>query len=85
MAYRTWRERARPIVAEVLQATKGQSERAIKASLRDAWNSISLGVRGVYPYRAWLEEARWQRGLSTRKKKTDPDVDERQLDLFGSE
>lgn len=79
MAYRTWRQKARPIVAEVLAATKGQSERAIKAAIRDAY---PFGEREYYPYKAWCEEVRWQRGLSRQKKRTDPEVDERQLLLI---
>jgi hypothetical protein len=81
MAHLTWRQRARPIVAEVLAATAGQSERAIRAALRDAY---PFGERRMHPYKAWLDEVRWQRGLR-KPKKTDPAADERQLGLFGEE
>lgn len=56
----TWRDRWRPIIANVLKETAGQSEREIRKALREAWPG---GLREYFPYKVWLDEIRVQLGL----------------------
>lgn len=60
----SWRERARPIVARVLAATKGQDEKAIRKALREAY---PFGPRAHHPYKIWLDEVALQRGLKHQR------------------
>lgn len=62
----TWRERAAPIIAKVLEETKGQDESTIKKALFDVY---PFTVRQYYPYTVWLDEIKVQRGLKTAKVK----------------
>ncbi len=55
---KTWRDIARPIIHEVLQSTKGQSEKVIKKALREAY---PFGQRSLHPYKIWLDEIKKQR------------------------
>ena len=70
-----WTDRARPIIAAVLEETAGQDERAIRKALAEAY---PFGERRMWPYKAWLSEVKRQRGLRSRKKTDPPEVDERQ-------
>lgn len=54
-----WREKAAPLIAQVLKATSGQDERTIQRALTDAY---PFGERKSWPYKAWLNEVRAQRG-----------------------
>jgi hypothetical protein len=56
----SWRDRARPIVAQVLRDTAGQPEEVIKKALFDAY---PFGERHYTPYKIWLNEIRRQRGF----------------------
>jgi hypothetical protein len=56
----SWRDRARPIVANVLRETEGQPEEAIKKALFDAY---PFNERRYTPYKIWLNEIRRQRGF----------------------
>ena len=76
MASRTWRERARPIIARVLKETQGQDEMVVRRALRDAY---PFGQRQYWPYKAWLDEIQRQRGLKKPKPKEE---DPRQGQLF---
>ena len=62
----TWRDRARPIIARVLKENAGKSESEIKQALRDAF---PWGSRELHPYKIWLSEIRYQRGLAQDKRK----------------
>lgn len=55
-----WRFRAAPVIAAVLEATKGMPEAAIKRALREAY---PFGERKYHPYRMYLKECRHQRKL----------------------
>jgi hypothetical protein len=55
----SWREKARPIIAQVLQAMAGRPWKEVRAALIEAY---PFGTRSHYPYKAWLLEIRWQRG-----------------------
>jgi hypothetical protein len=56
----SWRDRARPIVAQVLAETRGKPEEEIRKALFDAY---PFGVREYTPYKIWLDEIQRQRGL----------------------
>jgi hypothetical protein len=72
----SWADKARPIVAQVLAETAGQDERQIRKALAEAY---PFGVKACWPYKAWLQEVRRQRGLLKKKPAA---VDERQLRLL---
>ena len=56
---KNWRDYARPIIKQVLQDTKGQDEKVIRAALKDAY---PFGERQYHPYKIWLDEIKVQRG-----------------------
>jgi hypothetical protein len=56
----SWRDRARPIIAQVLRDTAGKSEAEIKKALFDAY---PFGPREYHPYKIWLSEIKVQRRL----------------------
>jgi hypothetical protein len=60
----TWRDSAKPIIAEVLKATQGQSEKEIRKALRVAY---PWGERRYHPYKIWCDEIKVQRGLKRCK------------------
>lgn len=72
----TWRDRIRPIIAQVLKETQGKSEAEIRRALREAF---PFGPRQYHPYKTWLDEIQRQRGL--KKPKNDM-PDPRQRGLF---
>lgn len=72
---KTWRDVARPIIYQVLQQTKGKTEKEIKAALKLAY---PFGQRAMHPYKIWLDEIKTQGGL----KKKGPKVDASQTTLF---
>lgn len=53
-----WRKIASPIVTRVLDETRGQSEKEIRAALREAY---PFGPRSHHPYKIWLSEIKRQR------------------------
>ena len=63
---KSWRDHARPIVARVLEKTKGQDEKAIRAALFEAY---PFGQRKYHPYKIWLDEIRVQRGKKRKSLK----------------
>jgi len=67
---KTWRDRAKPIIREVLAETQGLPEKEIKAAIRDAY---PFGERAYHPYKIWLDEVRRQRGIkrTATQSKTD--------------
>lgn len=60
-----WRERYRPIIAEVLADHVGQPHGAVRAALREAFPD---GSRSHHPYKIWLNEIRRQLGLTRDKR-----------------
>lgn len=60
MRRKTWREIARPIIAQVLAATAGEPWKEVKAAIHEAY---PFAQRRYWPYKAWLTEIRAQRGL----------------------
>lgn len=73
----TWREYAKPIIREVLQETKGNTETEIKKALRKAY---PFGQRSLHPYKIWLDEIKIQRGL--KHSKTKHEINPNQTELF---
>lgn len=61
---RSWRDVARPIIAEVLRSTAGQDEKAIAKALRDAY---PFGERRHHPYKIWRDEIWRQRGRARKR------------------
>jgi len=72
----TWRNSARPRIAEVLKATQGQSEKDIRKALRDAY---PWGDRMRHPYKIWCDEIKVQRGFKKNKRF---DITKNQINLF---
>jgi hypothetical protein len=62
----SWRDRARPIIARVLQEYAGASERDIRKALREAY---PFGPREHWPYKVWCDEVAEQRGTAARKER----------------
>lgn len=79
----TWRDRARPIIAAVLAAHRGEDLKTIRLALREAY---PFGPRRMHPYRIWCDEVRAQLRLKrhklTVKKTLLPDDDPRQQEMF---
>lgn len=73
-----WRERARPIVEQVLKETAGKTEKEIRKALREAY---PFGQRKHHPYKIWLDEIAVQRGKKKPKPKKVPYVSPNQLRL----
>lgn len=67
--YLSWRERAAPIIARVLESTAGQPEDEVRRALFDAY---PFGPRQHFPYKTWLSEIKRQRRLVTQKADTRP-------------
>lgn len=70
----TWRDRARPIIAEALRKTEGQPEVVRDKALRDAY---PFGERKHFPYKVWLDEIsrqRYGRRSNTLRSHTKPDL-----------
>lgn len=61
----SWRDRARPIIAQVLRETAGNSETEIKKALFEAY---PFGPREYHPYKIWLDEIKRQRRPFAPKK-----------------
>ena len=70
----TWRERARPIIAQVVLDVGFKDGGALRKALTAAY---PFGDRKGWPYKAWLAEVRQQVGRMRAKKK-----DPSQLELF---
>jgi alpha-D-ribose 1-methylphosphonate 5-triphosphate synthase subunit PhnG len=76
MMRETWRERARPIIAEVIGR---DDEKALRAALLDAY---PFGPRKYYPYKAWLAEINSQLNPHQQTHQQHPSLPG-QLPLFG--
>jgi hypothetical protein len=63
----TWRDRCRPIIAEVIRRVGTEDDRALRRELR---NAFPFGVRNYHPYKIWLDEIRVQ--LGTKPRPTSP-------------
>lgn len=59
MSDSAWRNRASPLIAQVLKLTAGKTKKEVDAALREAY---PFGQRKYHPYKIWLDEIRRQRG-----------------------
>ncbi len=59
-----WRDRARPIIADVLAKTAHSTPAEQRQALREAY---PFGERRYYPYKIWLNEIKAQRGLKKKR------------------
>ena len=62
---KTWRDVARPIIAKVLEETKGKPDIEIRQAL---FNAYPFGERRYTPYKIWLDEIQRQRGKKKDRK-----------------
>lgn len=65
---KTWREIARPLIAEVIRDNRDKSEKEIKRALREAY---PWGERAMHPYKIWCDEIKVQMGKKKFKQKPD--------------
>lgn len=65
----TWRDIAKPIIAQVIKDNKGKTEKEIKKALREAY---PFGERKYHPYKIWLDECQVQLKKKTFGKKPVP-------------
>lgn len=63
----TWRDKFRPIIAQVLKEHAGEEDKEIRRALRAVWSERR--EQRSWPYRIWLDEIAAQRGRRTRPKK----------------
>jgi hypothetical protein len=57
MAWTTWRNDCRPIIAEVIQRVGTKDPKALRAALLEAY---PYGQRSMHPYKIWRDEIRRQ-------------------------
>ncbi len=74
---KTWRERAAPIIKEVLETNSDKPLKEVRKLLRDAY---PFGQREYHPYFIWCDEVNTQLGLKTKKTKKINNI--KQLNLF---
>ena len=55
----TWRDRARPIIASVIEEVGTDDIKALRKALREAY---PFGPRKYWPYKVWLSEIARQLG-----------------------
>ena len=82
MKQHTWRDIAKPIIAEVLAENKGKDEDTIRKALREAY---PYGERKYHPYKIWLSEIKRQLGRpgkSKKKKVAEASGGYKQLEMF---
>lgn len=61
---KTWRDSAKPVIAEVIKANQGKPLKEIKKALREAY---PFGERAMHPYKIWCDEVRIQLRLKKKK------------------
>jgi hypothetical protein len=66
----TWRDHARPIIAETIAAAGTQDSNALRKALREAY---PFGPRQYHPYKIWLDEIHRQLGTG-RHTRPAPDL-----------
>lgn len=59
----TWRDIARPIIAEVIDRVGRGDMKALREELR---NVYPFGPKQYHPYKIWCDEIRAQLGLKSR-------------------
>lgn len=74
----TWRDRYRPIVADVIAKIGTQDLRSVRRALRSAFP----GPRAYHCLKIWRDECRLQLGLKPKKPPRNLRPDPQQKDLF---
>ena len=79
-----WRDRCRPIVAEIIKAWNGKDEKELRRALYEAY---PFGERKRHPYKIWLNEIQLQLGKQKRawhlgRQKKSAEVDPNQATMF---
>lgn len=82
-----WRQKARPIVADILRQAKaeGWTEKDVRRALREAY---PFGPREYHPYKIWLDEIARQRRhgkynpLLPRRRQPESEPPREQRNLF---
>lgn len=82
MKRQTYRDRARPIIAEKLAAMNA-SQRPMKAVCRALRRAYPWGDCFGYPYRVWCDEVLRQLGIKRRLGSSVDQVHPNQVCLFG--
>jgi hypothetical protein len=75
----TWRDRFRPLIAEVIER-HGRDAPGLRAALRKAF---PCPPRENHPYQIWLDEIRVQLGLRKFRKRKEPAPQQGQGELWG--
>ena len=57
MAWTTWRDHCRPIIAEVIERVGTEDPKALRKALLEAY---PYGQRSMHPYKIWRDEIRRQ-------------------------
>lgn len=65
----SWRETAKPIIAEILERTKDSPAKERRIALRDAY---PFGERKYWPYKVWLNEIKRQETEMRTRRFIDP-------------
>jgi hypothetical protein len=71
-----WRDRAAPIIANVIRTVGRSDMKALRRALRDAY---PFGTRAMHPYRIWCDEVKRQLGHPMVKPRS---KNRQQADLF---
>lgn len=66
----SWRDHARPIIAQVIRDVGKADPKKLRQALRDAY---PYGERSMWPYKVWCDEVRRQLGLKSSMKADAPD------------
>ena len=75
----TWRDRARPLIAQVISRVGTEDMKGLRKALREAY---PWGPREYHPYRIWLDEIRVQLGTKQEKPKPEPSSPSSERGLF---
>ena len=70
---KSWRDIARPLIANTLKDNEGKTEKEIRKALKDAY---PFGERAMHPYKIWLDEIKVQMGkrkFGVKNKTINPD------------
>lgn len=76
---RTWRDSAKPIIAEVIKENTGKTEKEIRKALREAY---PYGERALHPYKIWCDEIKVQLGKKKFNERKKDIVPINQTNLF---
>lgn len=75
----SWRDIAKPIIAEVLRENEGKDPKEVRKALREAY---PFGERKYHPYKIWIDEIRVQLGHRTFGEGKIKKTPKEQLKLF---